>query len=111
MASKVLCSDSMFGLGQNIINEIAQVFERHPAIEQVFIFGSRAKGNYTTGSDIDLAIMNTLPSEELDKIRLEIDELELLYGTDILLYENKKGTPIGDHIDRVGKVFYQRKGI
>ena len=40
-------------------------------------------------------------------ILCEIDDLELLYSVDLIDYNKKKGTPIGDHIDRVGKVFYE----
>lgn len=39
-------------------------------------------------------------------ILCEIDDLDLLYTVDLLDYQKKKGTPIGDHIDRVGQVFY-----
>jgi hypothetical protein len=28
-------------------------------------------------------------------------------SVDLLDYEKKKGTPIGDHIDRVGQTFYE----
>lgn len=45
----------MFGLSNTVISEICNVFKMYPDIEEVLIFGSRAKGNYRTGSDIDLA--------------------------------------------------------
>jgi len=76
------------------------------------IFGSRAKGNYRIGSDIDLAVIgNNLDYRLLLKIGCEIDDLELLYGVDLLDYQSKKTTPIGEHIDRVGQVFYERLSI
>ena len=37
---------------QHLINAISN----YPEIEQVLVFGSRAKGNYKNGSDVDLAI-------------------------------------------------------
>jgi hypothetical protein len=43
-------------------------------------------------------------------IRPVIDDLEMLYSIDLLDYQKQKGTPIGDHIDRVGQVFL-RDGI
>ena len=60
-----------------------------------------------SGSDIDLAVIG----EDIDynlllSILCEIDDLDLLYTVDLLDYQKKKGTPIGDHIDRVGQVFY-----
>ena len=63
--------------------------------------------NYRPGSDIDLAVVgNNIDFRLILKISCEIEDLELLYGVDLLDYQAKKGTPIGEHIDRVGQVFY-----
>ena len=97
-----------FGLSDTVIRELQDVFRRHANIEKVLIFGSRSKGNYRAGSDIDLAVIGTgIDYNQLLTILCEIDELELLYSVDLLDYQQKKGTPIGDHIDRVGQVFYE----
>ncbi|MBO7463573.1 MAG: nucleotidyltransferase domain-containing protein [Bacteroidales bacterium] len=96
-----------FGLSDKVIDEINGVFSRHSEVEKVLIFGSRAKGNYRPGSDIDLAVIGSnIDFRLILKISCEIDDLELLYGVDLLDYQAKKGTPIGEHIDRVGQVFY-----
>lgn len=97
-----------FGLSDSVIVELQNVFRRHKNISKVLIFGSRAKGNYREGSDIDLvAIGNNLDYSQIIKILTEIDDLELLYSVDLLDYSKIIGTPIGDHINRVGQVFYQ----
>ena len=98
-----------FGLSDKVIDEINGVFRKHSEVEKVLIFGSRAKGNYRPGSDIDLAVIGSgLDFRQLFKISCEIDDLELLYGVDLIDYQAKKNTPIGEHIDRVGQVFYER---
>ncbi len=100
-----------FGLSDKVIEEIQDVFRRHIEVEKVLIFGSRAKGNYRVGSDIDLAVIgNNIDYRLILKIGCEIDSLELLYGIDLLDYQSKKNTPIGEHIDRVGQIFYERLG-
>jgi predicted nucleotidyltransferase len=97
-----------FGLSDSVISELQDVFRRHANISKVLIFGSRAKGNYREGSDIDLvAIGNDLDYSQIIKILTEIDNLELLYSVDLLDYNKTINTPIGEHIDRVGQVFYQ----
>ena len=97
-----------FGLSDTVIKELQEVFSRHSNIERVLIFGSRSKGNYRAGSDIDLAVLGQdLDYEQLQTILCEIDDLDLLYSVDLLDYNAKAGTPIGDHIDRVGQVFYE----
>ena len=40
-----------------------------------------------------------------------IDDLGLLYKVDLVDYRKNAGTPIGEHIDRVGKPFYERDGV
>ena len=96
-----------FGLSDTVIKELQDIFRRHANIEKVLIFGSRSKGNYRAGSDIDLAVIGKdIDYNLLLSILCEIDDLDLLYTVDLLDYQKKKGTPIGDHIDRVGQVFY-----
>ena len=56
---------------------------------------------------IDLAVIGKdIDYNLLLSILCEIDDLDLLYTVDLLDYQKKKGTPIGDNIDRVGQVFY-----
>jgi predicted nucleotidyltransferase len=97
-----------FGLSDTVINELQDVFRHYANIEKVLIFGSRSKGNFREGSDIDLAVIGKgVDYNQLLSILCEIDNLELLYSVDLIDYNKKKGTPIGDHIDRVGKIFYE----
>lgn len=46
-----------FGLSGMVIKELQDVFRRHANIEKVLIFGSRSKGTFRVGSDIDLAVI------------------------------------------------------
>ena len=97
-----------FGLSDTVIRELQDVFRRHANIEKVLIFGSRSKGNYRAGSDIDLAVVGQgIDYSQLLAIQCEIDDFELLYSIDLLDYQKEKGTPIGDHIDRVAQIFYE----
>lgn len=99
-----------FGLDSLTISKIQTVFENYPSVKEVIIYGSRAKGNYREGSDIDI----TLKGEGLDyrllsSIEQRIDELNTPYLFDISIYKELKSESLMDHIDRVGKVFYQAK--
>ena len=97
-----------FGLSDTVIKELQKVFMRYANIEKVLIFGSRSKGNYRAGSDIDLAVIGKdIDYRLILNPQCDIDDLGLLYSIDLLDYQKKKGTPIGNHIDRVGQVFYE----
>ena len=72
-----------FGLSDTVIKELQDVFRRHANIEKVLIFGSRSKGNYRAGSDIDLAVIGKdIDYNLLLSILCEIDDLDLLYTVD-----------------------------
>ena len=94
-------SHNMFGLSNEVIKDISDVLKKHPNIDKVLIFGSRAKGNYTEGSDISF--------NELLDINIQIEDLGLLYKVDIVDYSKNIGTPFGEHIDRVGLLFYEKQ--
>ena len=97
-----------YGLSDTVIQELQDVFRRYANIEKVLIFGSRSKGNYRAGSDIDLAVIGKdIDYSLLLDIQCDIEDLGILYSIDLLDYQKKKGTPIGEHIDRVGQVFYE----
>ena len=98
----------MFGLSENIVQSIYSVFEKYDAVRTVVIFGSRAKGNFENGSDIDLAIENEISAAELEKIQNELEDLDLLYGIDIIPYNKLEDSPLKQHIDRVKKIFYKK---
>ncbi len=99
----------MYGLSDEIIQSLREVFREQPNVREVILFGSRAKGNYTTGSDIDLAVRaDNLSFRQLMDIHARIEDLELLYKVDVINYDKVAGTPIGEHIDRVGRILYQR---
>ncbi|MCF8238847.1 MAG: nucleotidyltransferase domain-containing protein [Saprospiraceae bacterium] len=51
----------------------------------MILFGSRARGNYRPGSDIDLALVGTdITKEDIDQIAIEVDDLLLPYQVDLI---------------------------
>jgi predicted nucleotidyltransferase len=98
-----------FGLKESTINRINTVFSQYPDIEKVVLYGSRAKGNYREGSDIDLTLMGgALSHAQLNRIETQIDDLLLPYTIDLSLFESIDNANLIEHIRRVGIVFYQR---
>ncbi|MDR2642667.1 MAG: nucleotidyltransferase domain-containing protein [Planctomycetaceae bacterium] len=102
----------MFGLKQQHIDAICACFADFPAIHEVIIYGSRAKGNYKNGSDIDLTIVDgNLSLSNLMRLENTIDNLMLPYKFDLSLKRKITNPDLIDHINRVGQVFYQKKEI
>jgi len=98
------------GLSSETIKKIQQVFARYPEIDSVCLYGSRAKGNFQKGSDIDLTIMgDALSSAKLPRIENELDELLLPYKIDLSLFREIENEDIIKHVQRVGVEFYRGK--
>jgi len=98
----------MFGLKQQHIDAIRKCFAEYPQIEQVIIYGSRAKGNYKTGSDIDLTITGDLDYKSLLQLENQLDDLLLPYKIDLSLKHKINNPDLLKHIEWVGKIFYDK---
>ncbi|MCX8482832.1 MAG: nucleotidyltransferase domain-containing protein, partial [Crocinitomicaceae bacterium] len=55
-----------FGLLENDMSEIVDVLSQFSSIEKAVLFGSRAKGNFKNGSDIDIAIFGNDLNSDID---------------------------------------------
>lgn len=97
---------SSFGLTQETIEKIKSVLKKYPAIKKCLIYGSRAKGNFKPGSDIDLTLeAPAMNLSELLKLESEIDDLLLPYKVDLSLKHQIDNKDLLAHIERVGQEF------
>ncbi|WP_158729076.1 MULTISPECIES: nucleotidyltransferase family protein [unclassified Flavobacterium] len=99
----------MFGIYPKSFQEIQSIIKDCPSIEEVLIYGSRAKGNYREGSDIDLTILGTPTTADFNKLWHDLDESYVPYKFDISIYNDLKSDSLKEHINRVGKVFFKRE--
>jgi len=97
-----------FGLLNSDVEFLQKLFLKYETIDEVLIFGSRAKGNFKNGSDVDLAIKSIdLTPSELNKIDDELNEFSNLpYKFDVLHYEKIQTSELKEHINRVGKKIF-----
>ena len=92
----------MFGLDEVVLDKIKKVLSSQNNIESAIIYGSRAKGNYREGSDIDLTLKGSLNYRNLVDTSVELDELNLPWKIDLSLYNFIQNEELREHIDRVG---------
>jgi restriction endonuclease S subunit len=73
----------------------------------VILYGSRAKGNYKDGSDIDITLLGKqLTLKTVYALEEALDELYLPYTFDISIFTQIDNDDLIKHILRVGKTFY-----
>ena len=97
------------GLKKSTIKQINDIFEKFPEVQKVILYGSRAKGNFKSGSDIDLTLIgNNLSLSLKYKIENDIDDLLLPYIFDISIFDKISNNALIEHINRVGITFYKK---
>ena len=104
----------MFGLDPDTERNIKQAFAEIPVIDKVILYGSRAKGNYRNGSDIDITLFGdklTL-SNSVYPLTDGLEDLNLPYMFDISIFSHIDNEDLIEHIHRAGKVLYlKEKGL
>ena len=96
-----------YGLSEEELNKLTSLFDKYPTIERVILYGSRAKGTFRIGSDIDITLIgDKVDKSTLNNLEIEIDDLLLAYKFDISIFHQLSNIELVEHIDRVGKVIY-----
>jgi predicted nucleotidyltransferase len=100
-----------YGLPDATIQKIHTVLSEFPQVNNALLYGSRAKGNYKNGSDIDLTLYGSanLTRKVLYRIMDELDELLLPYSIDLSLFHEISDTDLITHIQRGGVPFYEKE--
>jgi len=99
-----------FGLPDSLIEKITNILQNFSEVEESLIYGSRAKGNYREGSDIDMVLKGEHLNETIrNQIFWKIDELNSPYTLDLSIYHQITSQELIQHIDRVGKPIFQKE--
>ena len=97
-----------FGLKEGILDSIVNILKQYKEIERASIFGSRARGDYKSTSDIDIVIYGDLVTNTINtKVFFEIEELYIPFKVDLINYntlDNKN--KIKDNIEKEGVDIY-----
>ena len=105
----------LFGLPQQTIGQIQEVFAQYSVVKKVLVYGSRAKGNYSNGSDIDLTMYgeysDSISYKVLLRIDGQLDDLPIPYTIDLSVFDSLEHDKLRVQIEKFGKVFYQRADV
>jgi len=99
---------SDFGLNERELATVQGIFSNFPEVKLVYVYGSRAKGNFKLGSDIDLAIME--PASDLrlrSKLQSLFDDSHLPMRVDLVDFQSLESDSLKAHILRVGRCIYR----
>jgi uncharacterized protein len=97
------------GIPDEALYRILAVLAEDDKVERIILYGSRAKGNFELGSDIDLAIDGPLLDlRRLSALEARLDDLLLPWKIDLTKIGDIESADLLDHIARVGKTLFER---
>ncbi len=100
---------SDLGLKDDQLEEIRGFAKKYPSIQEVIVYGSRAKGNYRPGSDVDLVLVGK-EIKLADQLAFwnDLDDSYQPYFFDVAILHHIQNDSLLEHIERVGKKIYSR---
>ena len=98
------------GLSDQTLQKIRDVFVRYPQVEEAVLYGSRARGDYKNGSDIDLTLRGSteLTHTILSQIANDLDDQLLPYTIDLSIFKNIRNPEMIEQIERIGVALYKK---
>jgi len=97
-----------YGLGENQLSEIVDIFRKYPEVEEAILFGSRAIGTYKEASDIDIALKGKDVSVILaTKIESDLEDTYLPFFFDIISFPSITNQDLIKHINTKGIPIYR----
>ena len=98
----------MLGLSETELSTLREVFTKFDAIEEVILFGSRARGSHQKASDVDLTIKGkNIDLNTLTKLKYILEEkTNLPYFFDVVIYDKITNDALKKAIDEGGVVLY-----
>lgn len=98
-----------FGLGVDNLRAIVAVLSSVKNVQRALIYGSRAKGNFRSNSDIDIIVEGErLTIGDLSMIDARLDDLLLPWQIDLCARNRVGNKALLDEVDKWGVVVYQR---
>lgn len=101
---------NLSGIPDPDLDALIAELQRNTKIKEIILFGSRAKGTFNNGSDIDLALKgNSLNLQDILDANIETEKLLLPYKLDLVIFDRINEPALIEHINRVGILLFKRK--
>jgi hypothetical protein len=94
----------------DILDKLVKIFRKYTSIEKVLLFGSRARGDFSRVSDIDIAVFSKNISErDFNLLIDEINQIDTALSFDVVQFERLDKESLKRSIKNDGVVLYERE--
>jgi predicted nucleotidyltransferase len=94
----------VFGLSNRDRQTIIRLLNKYSLLNNTVVFGSRARGDYHSGSDIDLAIIGgSMDIRRLRALKEDFAESSLPYNVDVVDVSHLSNESLKEQIFTFGK--------
>ncbi len=101
----------MIQLSKKYVQLIQKILANYAQVELAKVFGSRVLKTHQKGSDLDLALYGEISSEIFSHIKSDLEDSNLPYFIDVVIYNQVQNQELKQHVDRHGVVCYKRSYI
>jgi len=101
-----------FGLTPKQEALLTALFDKHLEQGRVIVYGSRAAGNFSARSDLDLVLdaAGTTDRHSLAELKDDIMESDFPYLCDLFYLDEIANPALLEHIKKDGKILYEKQG-
>ena len=93
---------------KKVLNEIISLISANQMVDKILLFGSRARGDATERSDIDIAVIcPKMPEKDWVRLWSSIEQTDTLLEIDLVRYDQSP-MDLQQNIIREGKILYER---
>ncbi|MCR4431693.1 MAG: nucleotidyltransferase domain-containing protein [Tepidanaerobacteraceae bacterium] len=94
----------------DILNKLVKIFKKYTSIEKVLLFGSRARGDFSKVSDIDIAVFSEdISDRDFNLLIDEINQIDIALSFDVVHYDKLAKASLRNEILKDGVVMYERE--
>ncbi len=97
------------GISESILAQFRAVLAKFPAVEQAVVYGSRARGDFQNGSDIDLAVIGqALTPSDFAQLCWQLEDVPQLFKLDIVHFDKIQRPALQNAIRQSQHAIYTR---
>ena len=102
--------NELYNMTDEELELLCSLFARQKEIEQVILYGSRAKGTHKPFSDVDITLLGIgLSRSHLNRLMADMDESSLPYFFDVSILSKITNPDLREQIEKTGVVLYRRE--